>query len=48
MSPIEHIWPALKEGIWKEKLIFKNNGQKLTKEIIWNRTLEILHSNEIK
>ena len=38
MSPIEHIWPALKEGIWQEKLNLKLNGEKLTKEKIWEKT----------
>ena len=31
MSPIEHIWQALKERVWKENVNLEKEGRKLTK-----------------
>ena len=48
MSPIEHIWPSLKNKVWKEKIEEKAKGNKLTKDMIWEITQEHLYSREIK
>ena len=46
MSPIEHLWPLMKNECWKKKKELKKEGKKIKKDDLWSVIKEVLFSEE--